>query len=70
MKMQQALPEKLTYTATETAQILGISVEAVLRGIENGTLPVGVAVRPETSRERWKCKVFKARLDKYLKGEI
>lgn len=61
---------KMTYTATEAARILGVSPATVLRGIENGSLPIGIAVRPETPKERWRCKVFRTRLVKYMKGEL
>lgn len=59
-----------TITATETAKILGCTVDTLVRAIENGTLPIGLAVRPENDRQRWVCKVFKNRLYKYMKGEI
>lgn len=61
---------KETYTATEAGKILGVSPDTVMKSIENGTMPVGISIRPECSHERWRCVVFRSRLMKYLKGEL
>jgi len=70
MQEQTETNNKYYLTATEAAKILGVSPETVMISIINGTLPIGFAVRPETRRQKWRCKVVKARLEKYLKGEL
>lgn len=57
-----------TLTTLEASQIMNISEELVKRGLIDGVLPIGFAVK--CGHGSWRYVVYKIRLMKYLEGTL
>ena len=52
---------------SEAAKKLGMNVQTLRLGLQQGLFPFGVAIK--TSENRYTYKIFTERLEKYLGGE-
>ncbi|MGI6349659.1 MAG: hypothetical protein ACOXZ0_07050 [Eubacteriales bacterium] len=59
-----------TISPAEAAKALGISHRRLILAILNGTCPIGAVAEPQEEGERYSVRVYKARFDKYVKGEL